>query len=106
MKWLCQRLVSGDSRWAALAFSIPTSSQDFITGTAMNDGMRIIRIHSRRRSDMAAVRAALGLPWSNGQTGGHVHRLKALKRQKYDRANFDCCEFADSAQLKAGFAPR
>ena len=55
---------------------------------------------------MAAVRAALGLPWSNGQTGGHVHRLKALKRQKYDRANFDCCEFADSAQLKAGFAPR
>ena len=41
------------------------------------------------QSDLAAVRAALELPWSNGQTEGHVHRLKALKRQMYGRANFD-----------------
>jgi transposase len=41
------------------------------------------------QADLAAVRAALELPWSNGQTEGHVHRLKALKRQMYGRANFD-----------------
>jgi len=33
-----------------------------------------------------AVRAALSEPWSNGQTEGHVNRLKLLKRQSYGRA--------------------
>jgi transposase len=41
------------------------------------------------QADLAAVRAALALPWSNGQTEGHIHRLKALKRQMYGRAGFD-----------------
>lgn len=41
------------------------------------------------RQDLAAVRAALSLPWSNGQTEGQVNRLKTLKRQMYGRANFD-----------------
>lgn len=41
------------------------------------------------QADLAAVRAALQLPWSNGQTEGHIHRLKALKRQMYGRAGFD-----------------
>ena len=41
------------------------------------------------RQDLAAVRAALNLPWSNGQTEGQVNRLKTLKRQMYGRANFD-----------------
>jgi transposase len=40
-------------------------------------------------ADSAAVRAALQLPWSNGQTEGHFNRLKALKRQMYGRASFD-----------------
>lgn len=39
--------------------------------------------------DFAAVKAAFELPWSNGQTEGHIHRLKALKRQMYGRAAFD-----------------
>lgn len=39
--------------------------------------------------DYAAVRAALELPWSNGQTEGQVHRLKLLKRQMYGRARLD-----------------
>lgn len=39
--------------------------------------------------DWGAVRAALSLPWSNGPTEGHVHRLKLIKRQMYGRANFD-----------------
>ena len=41
------------------------------------------------RRDEAAVRAALRLPWSNGQVEGQVHRLKLVKRQMYGRAKFD-----------------
>lgn len=40
-------------------------------------------------ADLPAVRAALALPWSNGQTEGQIHRLSALKRQRYGRAGFD-----------------
>jgi transposase len=39
--------------------------------------------------DSTAVRRALELPWSNGQTEGQVNRLKMLKRQMYGRANLD-----------------
>lgn len=41
------------------------------------------------RQDLAAVVAALTLPWSNGQTEGQVTRLKLVKRQMYGRANVD-----------------
>ncbi|MDM0053749.1 transposase [Variovorax sp. J22R115] len=41
------------------------------------------------RNDLAAVRAAFMLPWSNGQTEGHVNRLKYLKRQMYGRASIE-----------------
>jgi transposase len=37
----------------------------------------------------AAVRAALTTPWSSGQAGGQITRLKLLKRQMYGRAGFD-----------------
>jgi transposase len=39
--------------------------------------------------DEAAVRAALSLPWSNGQVEGHVNRLKLIKRMMYGRGGFD-----------------
>ncbi len=39
--------------------------------------------------DGAAVRAALALPWSNGQTEGQVNKLKLLKRSMYGRAKLD-----------------
>jgi transposase-like protein len=39
--------------------------------------------------DRAAVTAALQEPWSQGQTEGHVNRLKALKRQMFGRAKPD-----------------
>ena len=39
--------------------------------------------------DGAAVRAALTLPWSNGQTEGQVTRLKLVKRQMYGRGQID-----------------
>jgi transposase len=41
------------------------------------------------RRDYAAVAAALRSPYSQGQTEGHVNRLKMLKRQTYGRASFD-----------------
>jgi transposase len=41
------------------------------------------------RRDQPAVVAAVTVPWSNGQTEGHVHKLKLLKRSIYGRANFD-----------------
>jgi transposase len=39
--------------------------------------------------DRAAVEAALSRPESNGQTEGHVTRLKLIKREMYGRAKFD-----------------
>ena len=41
------------------------------------------------KQDYQAVRSALELPWSNGQTEGQVTRLKFIKRQMYGRAKFD-----------------
>jgi len=41
------------------------------------------------RRDVAAVRAALELPWSNGQLEAQVNRLKVIKRIGYGRAKFD-----------------
>jgi transposase len=40
-------------------------------------------------TDEKAVRNALLLEWSNGQTEGQVNRLKTIKRQMYGRAKFD-----------------
>lgn len=42
--------------------------------------------------DLGAVRAAVTEPWSNGQTEGHVNRLKLVKRQMYGRAKLDLLE--------------
>lgn len=39
--------------------------------------------------DLAAVQAALILPWSNGPVEGQITRLKLLKRQAYGRASVD-----------------
>ena len=41
------------------------------------------------RNDLRAVRAALSLPRSNGQTEGQITRLKLVKRQMYGRAKLD-----------------
>jgi transposase len=40
-------------------------------------------------NDIAAVRAALSQPWSNGPVEGQINRLKMMKRQMYGRAKFD-----------------
>ena len=40
-------------------------------------------------NDEVAVRAAIALPWSNGQTEGQITRLKLVKRQMYGRGKLD-----------------
>ncbi len=49
----------------------------------------VVRFAAGIERDYAAVRAALSLPWSNGQTEGQITRLKLVKRQMYGRAKFD-----------------
>jgi transposase len=40
------------------------------------------------RQDEAAIKAAVILPYSNGQVEGQVNRLKLIKRSMYGRASF------------------
>jgi transposase len=42
--------------------------------------------------DIAAVRAAITQPWSNGQVEGQITKLKLVKRQMYGRAKIDLLE--------------
>ncbi len=44
---------------------------------------------SSLRRDLAAVRAAVTLTWSNGQTEGQVNKIKMFKRPMFGRANVD-----------------
>jgi transposase len=47
------------------------------------------RFAAKLQGDLAAVQAGLTVRHSNGQTEGHVNRLKLLKRQGYGRAKVD-----------------
>jgi transposase len=40
-------------------------------------------------ADRTAIAAAISEPWSNGQTEGHITKLKLVKRQMYGRAKLD-----------------
>ncbi|MEC5414427.1 ISL3 family transposase, partial [Aurantimonas sp. C2-4-R8] len=44
------------------------------------------------QNDLAAVRAAITEPWSNGQTEGQVNKGMLVKRQMYGRAKIDLLE--------------
>jgi transposase len=39
-------------------------------------------------AEFGAIRAELTLSWGNGQTEGHVNRLKLVKRQMFGQAGF------------------
>ena len=41
------------------------------------------------RKDLAAVHAALEMPWSTGSVGARINRLKTVKRTMYGRAAFE-----------------
>ena len=40
-------------------------------------------------ADKEAIAAAIEEPWSNGQTGGQITKLKLVKQQMYGRAHLD-----------------
>ena len=42
--------------------------------------------------DIRAIRAAISLPWSNGETEGQITKLKLVKRQMYGRGKLDLLE--------------
>ena len=44
------------------------------------------------RKSIAAVRAAITQPWSNGQVEAQITKLKLVKRQMYGRAKIDLLE--------------
>jgi transposase len=54
-----------------------------------SDVEELKRFAAKLRTDHAAVRAGLTLRHSNGQTEGHVTKLKLVKRQEYGRAKVD-----------------
>jgi transposase len=55
-------------------------------------GAALRRFAKRLQDDDGAVRAAVTLGWSNGQTEGQINRLKTLKRRMYGRAGLDLLE--------------
>ena len=56
---------------------------------AANVAVEMRRFAEGLIDDLSAVKAALTFSWSNGQTEGHVNRLKLIKRQMFGRAKFD-----------------
>ncbi len=69
---------------------ITNAAFDVWLGEALSCGVRTVEMFARGlEQDGTAVRAALTMPWSNGQTEGQITKLKLLKRQMYGRANFD-----------------
>jgi transposase len=59
----------------------------WMTEAAASGIEALARFAQSLQEDLAAVKAGLTLPWSNGPVEGHVNRLKLLKRQGYGRAD-------------------
>jgi transposase len=60
----------------------------WITEAMQRGSEALARFARGLQEDLAAVRAGLTLPWSNGPVEGHITRLKWFKRQGYGRAGF------------------
>ncbi len=67
------RRKTSESLTAILDAAVATPLKDFAAGL---------------RRDVAAVQAALDLPWTTSPVEGHINRLKMLKRTMYGRAGF------------------
>jgi len=55
---------------------------DTVVGTSLEE------FAASLRRDLAAVQAALDLPWTTSPAEGQINRLKMLKRTMYGRAGF------------------
>ena len=63
--------------------------EQWMSETAETNVPELQAFVTKLRQDVAAVVAALTLPYSQGQTEGRVNRLKLIKRSMYGRAKFD-----------------
>jgi len=63
--------------------------EQWMRATAETNVPELQAFVTKLRQDVAAVVAALTLPYSQGQTEGRVNRLKLIKRSMYGRAKFD-----------------
>jgi transposase len=62
---------------------------DWLAKAEASDVAELRRFAGKLRADQDAVQAGRTLRHSNGQTEGHVNRLKLVKRQGYGRAKVD-----------------
>lgn len=62
---------------------------EWIEKAAVSGVEEVRRFALGLKEDYAAVQAGLTLPYSNGQTGGQIHRLKLVRRSMYGRGKFD-----------------
>jgi transposase len=63
--------------------------REWLVTARRSEVAELITFANGSTADLGAVRAALGHEWGNGQTEGHVHRLKLIKRQMYGRGKPD-----------------
>lgn len=66
-----------------------TASADLDTWIAPARTSLVVSFANGVTKDQPAVRAAILLPWSNGQTEGQITKIKLVKRQMYGRAKID-----------------
>jgi transposase len=84
------RLVEARETIAAFQAMVRNKTDaDLATWIAVARGSLVASFASGVVKDEAAVRAAIALPWSNGQTEGQITKLKLVKRQMYGRAKID-----------------
>jgi transposase len=67
----------------------PTQLEPWLKRAAASALPPFRRLAKGLRADLAAVQAAVTLPWSQGPIEGHINRLKMLKRQMFGRARLD-----------------
>ncbi len=67
----------------------PTRLEPWLVRAAQSALPPFRRFARGLRADMAAVQAAVIVPWSQGPIEGHINRLKLLKRQMFGRATLD-----------------
>lgn len=63
--------------------------RQWLVGALRSEVPEFLTFANGLTDDLPAVRAALECEWSQGQTGGQVHRLKLVKRQMYGRGKLD-----------------
>jgi transposase len=67
----------------------PTCLEPWLVRAAQSTLPPFRRFARGLRADLAAVQAAVTLPWSQGPIEGPINRLKMLKRHMYGRSRLD-----------------